>query len=204
MLDTSNFDSSQLAWQKMNGLMPAIIQHAQTGAVLMLGYMNEDALNATLANGQVYFYSRSQQRLWRKGETSGNTLTLMAISSDCDNDTLLLQVLPQGATCHLGTTSCFPTISEGLQTLAWLSTRIAERAKDGGNASYTQQLIQQGKSRCAQKVGEEAVETIIAALNNDKQELINECADLLYHLLVLLHVCAMDIYHILHCLKNRE
>lgn len=204
MTDYRNFAIKQLDWQKMAGLIPAIMQHAQTGEVLMLGYMNEEALRATVESGQATFYSRSQQRLWRKGETSGNRLNVVSISSDCDNDSLLLQVLPQGPTCHLGTSRCFQHGESDLHILSGLIQRIQQRAEEASSASYTVSLLQEGKARCAQKVGEEAVETVIAALSGSNEDIINECADLIYHILVLLQICTIDFYQILHCLKARS
>lgn len=173
-----------LAWEKQNGLLPAIVQDAGDRRVLMLGYMNRQALAQTLASGQVTFYSRSRQRLWIKGESSGHHLALVGIEADCDGDTLLLQASAQGPTCHLGTTSCFAHAPGGL--LAELDATIGQRQRERPEGSYTTQLFDAGVRRIAQKVGEEGVETALAALAQDDADLLGEAADLIYHLLVLL------------------
>ncbi|KTD50591.1 histidine biosynthesis bifunctional protein HisIE [Legionella rubrilucens] len=197
--------STPLDWQKMAGLLPVIVQHHEDGQVLMLGYMNEEALQVTLATQRLTLYSRSKQRLWQKGETSGNTMTVMAISTDCDQDALLVQVRPEGPACHLGFTSCFQLSKDTpLAFLAALIAIIQQRAATTDSSSYTRQLLLSGTSRCAQKVGEEAVETVIAAVKGDRVELVNESADLLYHLLVLLNACDVSFYELLNCLKERN
>lgn len=175
---------NELDWAKGDGLLPAIIQHADTHAVLMLGYMNREAFDATQATGLVTFYSRSKQRLWQKGETSGNTLAFISATPDCDADTLLIKAKPAGPVCHCGTRTCFgePTGS----FIAELDAIIASRRDASPDISYTARLFASGTKRLAQKVGEEAVETALAAVANDKPELVNEAADLLYHLQVLL------------------
>lgn len=194
-------DIEQLAWEKMENLIPAIVQHALNGQVLMLGYMNREALEKTLQRGKVTFYSRSKQRLWTKGETSGNYLGLQSWHADCDNDAILLNALPQGPTCHLGTASCFgdePTARGSI--LASLESIIESRSQNMDESSYTSKLLQKGVKRIAQKVGEEGVETALAACVNDQDELANESADLLYHLLVLLKASGLpanDVYEIL-------
>ncbi|KTD64822.1 bifunctional phosphoribosyl-AMP cyclohydrolase/phosphoribosyl-ATP diphosphatase HisIE [Legionella spiritensis] len=194
-----------LDWVKMNGLIPAVIQHVNSGDVLMLGYMNEEALQKTLSVGQLILYSRSKQRLWRKGETSGHTMTVKAIATDCDADSLLVHVLPEGPACHLGFTTCFqPAISFGWPFLATLITLISERARLQPGESYTAALLRDGISRCAQKVGEEAVETVIAAVENDKSAYVAESADLLYHWLVLCQAIEVSFYDILTCLQQRH
>ncbi|KTD01875.1 bifunctional phosphoribosyl-AMP cyclohydrolase/phosphoribosyl-ATP diphosphatase HisIE [Legionella feeleii] len=194
-----------LNWQKMNGLIPAVIQNSQTAEVLMLGYMNQEALQITLDTKQVTFYSRSKQRLWRKGETSGNTMILQSIATDCDGDSLLVQVLPAGPACHLGFVTCFqPATPALLSFLANLIHLIQDRADKKATSSYTYQLLATGISRCAQKVGEEAVETVIAAVSNNRDELMNETADLLFHLLVLLQACELSFYDVLQCLQTRH
>jgi phosphoribosyl-ATP pyrophosphohydrolase/phosphoribosyl-AMP cyclohydrolase len=201
----NNLEIKQLAWQKMDGLIPAIIQNANNGEVLMLGYMNQEALELTLAKGQVTFYSRSKQRLWTKGESSGHLLQLKAIAPDCDGDSLLIQVLPQGPACHLGFVSCFqPSISTKLGFLDRLIQLIANRAQENTAQSYTAQLLAAGINRCAQKVGEEAVETAIAAVTNQRDELVNEAADLVFHLLVMLQACELSFYDLLDCLQARD
>lgn len=180
---------NKINFEKDGGLVPAIIQHAITKKVLMLGYMNKAAYEKTMADGLVCFYSRSKQRLWTKGETSGNFLYLKQIHKDCDNDALLVEVLPSGPVCHTGSESCFENEadSDNVFFLFKLQSIIQERALGNDPASYTYKLLQSGIDRIAQKLGEEAVETVIAAKNSDKELLKGEIADLLYHLLVLMH-----------------
>ena len=201
----SNLEINSLDWQKMNGLIPAIIQNAETGKVLMLGYMNQESLIASLTSGQLTMYSRSRKRLWRKGESSGNSMAVQKISADCDNDSLLIQVLPRGAACHLGFSSCYqPDPSTTLGVLDGLIELINERSLKKSKTSYTAQLLNSGINRCAQKVGEEAVETVIAAASCNREELINESADLIFHLLVLCKACDLSFYEVLHCLQRRD
>ncbi|QSX31515.1 bifunctional phosphoribosyl-AMP cyclohydrolase/phosphoribosyl-ATP diphosphatase HisIE [Shewanella cyperi] len=179
--------AGRIDWDKQQGMIPAIVQDHLSGTVLMLGYMDRDALAKTLETGLVTFYSRSKQRLWTKGESSGNGLKLVTIDCDCDNDTLLVQALPQGPTCHLGTTSCWDTRT--LDFNAQLAALIQSRKPQTGSensASYTSSLFQSGTKRIAQKVGEEGLETALAAATGDKAELVDEAADLLFHLMVLL------------------
>lgn len=166
-------------------LIPAIIQHAETNQVLMLGYMNNEALEKTKAEGKVTFYSRSKQRLWTKGETSGNFLNLVSIQEDCDNDTYLIKVLPVGNTCHKDTYTCFGE-KEPSGFLHQLQGIIRDRKENPSDKSYTTTLFKKGTKKIAQKVGEEATEVILEAMDNDKELLIEESSDLLYHLLVLL------------------
>ena len=181
---TAAFDIDGLAWEKQGGLLPAIVQDADTLRVLMLGYMSREALQATLASGQVTFFSRSRQRLWMKGESSGDVLNLVRLEADCDADTLLVQARPAGPTCHLGRASCFPQApADGL---AELDAVIAQRAQELPEGSYTTRLFEGGIRRIAQKVGEEGVETALAAVAQDEAALLGESADLMYHLLVLL------------------
>ncbi|ARH00393.1 bifunctional phosphoribosyl-AMP cyclohydrolase/phosphoribosyl-ATP diphosphatase HisIE [Legionella micdadei] len=195
----------QLDWQKMDGLIPAIVQNANNGEVLMLGYMNREALEMTLQKGHVTFYSRSKQRLWIKGESSGHSLRLKAIAADCDGDSLLVLALPEGPACHLGSTSCFqPGIVTALGFIDNLINLIQNRAKESNTSSYTAQLLASGINRCAQKVGEEAVETVIAAVARDREELLNEAADLVFHLLVMLQACELSFYELLECLQHRQ
>ena len=186
-----------LDWAKGDGLLPAIIQDARTEAVLMLGYMNREALEATLARQRVVFYSRSKQRLWEKGETSGNSFQLVSATPDCDNDTLLLRVLPEGPACHRGTRTCFGDgslpASEGIAFLARLEDIIAQRIADGASGSYTSKLHGQGMKRMAQKVGEEGVEVALAALSGNSAELVSESADLLFHLALLLRASGRSL-----------
>ncbi|MBL7481126.1 bifunctional phosphoribosyl-AMP cyclohydrolase/phosphoribosyl-ATP diphosphatase HisIE [Legionella bononiensis] len=201
----NEFELNALDWQKMNGLLPAIIQHAENGTVLMLGYMNQESLSATLSSGQLTLYSRSKQKLWRKGETSGNSMTIRHISTDCDKDSLLIHVIPKGPACHLGYTSCFqPPLTSTLGFLDGLIDLINDRARQNSSHSYTAQLLNEGLNKCAQKVGEEAVETVIAAVNRNREELINETADLIFHLLVLLKSCELSFYEVLQCLQDRD
>lgn len=177
--------SSQLDWEKQAGLIPAVVQNHLTGKVLMLGYMDKAALAKTMETKSVTFFSRSKERLWTKGETSGNTLELIAIDKDCDNDSLLVQVIPNGPTCHLQTESCWPD-GNAHTFIDNLSQLIASRKGQDPESSYTAHLFERGTKRIAQKVGEEGLETALAAATNDKPELIDEASDLIYHLLVLL------------------
>lgn len=179
--------AEDLDWQKVGGLLPAIVQHADSGVVLMLGYMNAEALAATHASGRATFFSRSRQRLWEKGETSGNTLRVVEIAVDCDRDTLLLKVRPAGPVCHRGTATCFASAPPAGGFLAELETVIAARLADAdAESSYTARLAAGGPARMAQKVGEEGVEVALAGAAGDRDSLIAETADLLYHTLVLL------------------
>jgi phosphoribosyl-ATP pyrophosphohydrolase/phosphoribosyl-AMP cyclohydrolase len=183
-LDIDALAWDRLAWEKQDGLIPAIVQDARTLRVLMLGYMSREALAATLARGEVTFFSRSKNRLWTKGESSGHVLRLVGIETDCDADTLLVRALPQGPTCHLGRTSCFPTApGDGL---AELEALIVQRDIERPEGSYTTRLFERGIKRIAQKVGEEGLETALAAVIEDDDALLGEAADLMYHLLVLL------------------
>jgi phosphoribosyl-ATP pyrophosphohydrolase/phosphoribosyl-AMP cyclohydrolase len=183
-------DLSRLDFTKGDGLLPAIIQHADTGAVLMLGYMNAAALEATQARGRVVFYSRSRQRLWEKGETSGHTLHVEAIRADCDADTLLITARPRGPTCHEGTATCFGdaplTGATRLGFLAELAGIIEQRITEAPENSYTAKLFAGGPQRMAQKLGEEGVEVALAAVAQSDVRLLSESADLLFHLMVLL------------------
>ncbi|HEY4339654.1 MAG TPA: bifunctional phosphoribosyl-AMP cyclohydrolase/phosphoribosyl-ATP diphosphatase HisIE [Steroidobacteraceae bacterium] len=183
-------DLSRLNFAKGAGLLPAIIQDADTGAVLMLGYMNAEALAATQARGRVVFFSRSRQKLWEKGETSGNTLEVEAIRIDCDADTLLITARPHGPTCHEGTITCFGdaalTGATRLGFLAQLTGIIEQRGHESADRSYTAKLFAAGLARMAQKVGEEGVEVALAAVAQADDKLISESADLLFHLMVLL------------------
>ncbi len=176
------------------GLLPVVVQDQASGAVLMLAYANREAVGLTLSTRQAHFWSRSRRELWRKGATSGNTLEVREILTDCDRDTLLLRVVPAGPACHRGTRSCFEPNAARLE-LGWLSRVLEHRRDDGGDESYTARLLAAGLPRVAQKVGEEAVETVIAALTGEDDNhcaLVEEGADLLYHLLVLLLAAGVE------------
>ena len=183
-------DIDQLDWSKGDGLLPAVVQDAGNQAVLMLGYMNRDALRATLERGRVVLFSRSRQKLWEKGETAGHTLELVSAVADCDNDSLLVLAKPIGPTCHRNTPTCFGDGSlpdaEGLGFLSRLENVIAARIAQNPEGSYTAKLYGQGVKRMAQKVGEEGVEVALAAQTGNEAELVSESADLLFHLALLL------------------
>ena len=177
-----------LDFSKLNGLVPAIIQDQRTSKVLMLGFMNEEALQKTTETGQVTFFSRAKNRLWTKGEESGNFLNVISIESDCDNDTLLIKVNPVGPVCHTGSDTCWNEKNEqnGLDFLKKLQDFIDQRKAEMPEGSYTTSLFRSGTAKIAQKVGEEAVETVIEAMANNDERLIYEASDLLYHLIVLM------------------
>lgn len=195
---------SQLDWQKTDGMIPAIIQHAVSGEVLMLGYMDRAALAATESSGKVTFFSRTKQRLWTKGETSGNTLNVVSITPDCDNDSLLILASPIGPTCHTGSSSCFSPAVSDWGFLYQLETILASRKQADPASSYTAQLYASGTKRIAQKVGEEGVETALAATVHDREELTNEASDLVYHLLVLLQDQDLNLSSVIQRLKQRH
>lgn len=195
---------NQLDWQKVGDLMPVIIQHAVSGDVLMLGYMNKEALEHTITTGKVTFYSRTKARLWTKGETSGHFLELVDIAPDCDHDSLLILVYPLGPTCHNGTKSCFSPAQSEWGFLFELEQLLASRKNADPNSSYTAKLYQDGTKRIAQKVGEEGVETALAATVRDREELKNESADLIYHLLVLLQDQNLNLQDVIGILKSRH
>lgn len=178
----------KIDFEKMNGLVPAIIQDAQTGVVLMLGYMNEEAYKKTLETGKVTFWSRTRQTLWTKGETSGNWLNVVEILNDCDQDTLLIKVRPEGPVCHTGADTCWNEKNEKnpLLFLSELSDFIEKRHREMPEGSYTTSLFRDGLNRMAQKVGEEALELVIEATNGTNERLVYEGSDMLYHLIVLL------------------
>lgn len=204
-MNISQENMSLLAWEKQQGLLPAIAQDHISGQVLMMGYMNKEALSLTLQTGKATFFSRSKKRLWQKGETSGNVLRIQHISADCDKDTLLMLVEPAGPACHLGTTSCWETSALPLMSfLKQLDTLLENKKNTTPDASYTASLYHMGIKRIAQKVGEEGVETALAAVVKDKDELINESADLLYHLLVLMRASNLSIEDTIHCLIKRH
>jgi len=196
----------QVDWEKGNGLVPAIVQDTISGRVLMLGYMNAAALQRTLTSEWVTFLSRSRQCLWTKGETSGNKLRLVSIDIDCDGDTLLIGATPHGPTCHLGTSSCFDKKKDkpGFGFLGQLESTIADRQKNPRDDSYTTRLLDAGIQRIAQKIGEEGVEVALAAVSGDREEIIGEVADLLYHVLVLLHHQDLGIADVARQLAQRH
>nr|WP_295373136.1 bifunctional phosphoribosyl-AMP cyclohydrolase/phosphoribosyl-ATP diphosphatase HisIE [uncultured Sphingosinicella sp.] len=184
-LSAAELDS--LSWDKMDGLLPVVVQDARTLQVLMLGYMNREALARTLESGFVTFHSRSKGRLWMKGETSGNRLAVRTVHSDCDSDALLIEAVPEGPTCHLGTTSCFSEAGpSGVGWLAKLAGIVEQRASAGASESYTAKLLAEGPIRIAQKIGEEGVEVALAGATGDAAQCVSETADLLYHLTVLM------------------
>ena len=191
-----------LAWEKQGGLLPAIIQDATGGRVLMLGYMDRAALDATLATRRVTFFSRSRQRLWMKGETSGDVLDLVAIEADCDGDPLLVQARPRGPTCHLGRASCFADAPDNF--LARLDALVARRERERPPGSYTTGLFEAGTRRIAQKVGEEGVETALAAVAQDDAALLGEAADLFFHLTVLLRARGLGLDDVVAVLRDRH
>jgi phosphoribosyl-ATP pyrophosphohydrolase/phosphoribosyl-AMP cyclohydrolase len=201
-------DVASLDWTKGDGLLPAIVQHARTGRVLMLGYMNEAALRETLSGGRVVFYSRSRQAPWLKGETSGHFLNVVDVSTDCDRDALLVLADPVGPTCHKGTESCFaeatPTDAQRLSFLALLENIIANRIADQPEGSYTARLFSQGPGKIAQKVGEEGVETALAGVSRDDEGLLSESADLVFHLLVLLKSRDLTLEQVVAELRGRH
>jgi phosphoribosyl-ATP pyrophosphohydrolase/phosphoribosyl-AMP cyclohydrolase len=198
----------RLDWTKGDGLLPAVVQDALDGRVLMLGYMNEAALRRTLAEGRVTFFSRSRNELWTKGETSGHFLHVVQVTADCDADTLLVLAHPVGPTCHKGTPTCFaeaqdPAVSR-IAFLGSLQATIARRIAENPDGSYTARLYASGVGRIAQKVGEEGVETALAAVTRDDAELVGECADLLYHLLVLLKARSLTLEQVVQELAARH
>lgn len=193
---------------KGDGLVPAIVQDADTGAVLMLAYMNREALDQTLARKRAVFYSRSKQRLWEKGETTGHTLDVVDIAADCDQDTLLVTARPRGPACHNGTLTCFGdesrTGATAIAFLAKLESVIARRANEKPEDSYTARLLAKGLGKVAQKVGEEGVETALAGAGESEQKLIEESADLLFHLLVLLRARGVRLDDVVRQLEARH
>ena len=195
-------EPSALDWTKGDGLLPVIVQDAGNLRVLMLGYMNREALDATLASRRVTFFSRSKQRLWTKGESSGHVLELVSVEADCDNDTLLVLAHPQGPTCHLQRPSCFPSAPSAF--LSDLDALVAQRDRERPVDSYTTRLFDAGVRRIAQKVGEEGVETALAAVAQDETALLGESADLLYHLTVLLRARGLSLAEAVDVLRQRH
>ena len=192
-------------WNKADGLLPAVIQDVRTGQILMLGYMSRAAAEATLERGHVTFYSRSKQRLWTKGETSGNRLGFVSAALDCDRDTILVQAVPAGPACHTGARTCFgDDLPGGAGFLGQLDSLIRQRRAEMPEGSYTTSLFSAGKARVAQKVGEEGVELALARMKDDSEEMANEAADLLYHLMVLLADADMSLEDAVAVLRARH
>ncbi|MEZ8284644.1 bifunctional phosphoribosyl-AMP cyclohydrolase/phosphoribosyl-ATP diphosphatase [Vibrio splendidus] len=199
--------SERIDWEKVDGLVPAIVQDYQSSQVLMMGYMNPAALEKTGETGQVTFFSRTKERLWTKGETSGNVLQLQNMSLDCDNDTLLVKVNPIGPTCHTGTTTCWDADKQDETQMVWLhqlEQLLAARKDADPESSYTASLYARGTKRISQKVGEEGVEVALAATSGDKAELVCESADLIYHLMVLLQDQGLSMNDVVNKLKERH
>lgn len=198
--------NKDLDFNKGNGLIPAVIQDSKTDRVLMLGYMNQEALDVTRESGKVTFYSRSKRRLWIKGETSGNFLELVSIQEDCDGDTLLVKASPMGPTCHLGPDTCFGMENKEnkINFLLELQEIIKDRRRSAPEDSYTATLFTSGLNKIAQKVGEEAIEVVLEAKETGSSKLKEETADLLFHLLVLLEEKDIDLAEIVEVLKNRH
>ncbi len=198
--------SMEIDYKKNNGLVPAIIQDAETDKVLMLGYMNEEALKVTIDTKQVTFFSRTKQRLWTKGEESGNVLHLIDIKLDCDNDTLLIKVNPHGPVCHKGSDTCWN--EDNTQSFGFLSNleSVIENRKNNASkdTSYVASLFAKGINKIAQKVGEEAVEVVIEAKDSDDTLFLDESADLLFHYMILLQAKGFKLNDVVEVLKNRE
>jgi phosphoribosyl-ATP pyrophosphohydrolase/phosphoribosyl-AMP cyclohydrolase len=205
-MTTAQIDA--LDWKKGDGLLPAVVQHARTGKVLMLGYMNAAALRVTLDSKRVTFFSRSKNRLWTKGETSGNFLHVVALGADCDNDSLLVQADPDGPTCHNGSESCFgdvaATCASGLGFLGTLESVIAQRIADKPQGSYTARIWSEGPTRLAQKVGEEGVEVALASVTQGDDQLVGESADLIFHLALLLKSRNLSLLTVVKELEHRH
>lgn len=208
---TPNLDTTQIHWDAA-GLVPGIIQDARTGEVRMLGYLNEESLLLTVRTGEVHFFSRSRQRIWKKGESSGNVLKLVDARVDCDGDALLLRVIPHGPTCHTGEETCFfssPIAASdddvtGVDVIAQVANVVARRQAEMPEGSYTTYLFTEGVDKIGKKIGEEAAEVIIAAKNGDPAPLANEAADLIYHLLVMLRACEVSLEDVWAVLGERR
>ena len=194
----------KINFEKMGGLIPAIAQDEKSGTVLMLGFMNPEAFEKTKETGFMTFFSRSRQRLWTKGETSGHVLEVVSWATDCDQDTLLFKVKSQGPTCHTGSTSCFPDMRVPIGFLSELEGVIAQRKLEKDTTSYTAQLFKAGPQRIAQKIGEEGVETALALVSGAKEEFLSETADLLYHVLVGLSAKGLSLADVADCLQQRH
>ncbi len=206
--DSRAVDVARVDFAKADGLVPAIVQDASSGAVLMLGYMNREALEQTLARKRAVFFSRSKQRLWEKGETTGHTLEVVDVALDCDNDTVLVTAHPRGPACHNGTLTCFGdeprSAMQSLAFLARLEGIIGQRASDRPESSYTAKLLGKGINKVAQKVGEEGVETALAAATESDDKVVEESADLLFHLLVLLRARGLTLAQVVAKLESRH
>jgi len=194
-----------IKYDEQSGLIPAIIQDSKTKNVLMLGYMNEEAYKKTITEKKVTFYSRSRQRLWTKGEESGHFLELVGIKNDCDQDALLIQAIPHGPTCHTGTDTCWAeSNSNNYSFLTQLETVIEQRKNSGDKGSYVASLFDKGMNKIAQKVGEEAVELVIEAKDNDEDLFLNESADLIFHFLILLRAKGYSLDDVVSILESRH
>lgn len=193
-------------FEKGDGLVPAIVQDARTGTVLMLGYMNREAVDRTVATGLVTFFSRERGTLWTKGETSGNTLAFDSMAVDCDGDTLLVRAYPAGPTCHTGADTCWGESNEGdaMAFLSELESIVADRSDAPPEESYTRRLVDGGAVMAGQKVGEEAVETVVAALAQSDERVVDEAADLVYHLIVLLRTRGLSLGEVAGKLEERH
>ena len=197
-------DLDKIAFDKLDGLIPAVVQDYYTKNVLMVGFMNREALEKTKKEGKVTFYSRSKQRLWTKGETSDNYLHLKSITLDCDHDTVLVMAIPQGPACHKGNDTCFGEKQNKATDLGFLESTIQERVKNPKEGSYTNKLLASGINKVAQKVGEEAVELVIEAKDDDKDLFLNEASDLMYHYLVLLAAKDYSLDDVIKVLRERH
>jgi len=198
-----NFSLDDLNFEKMGGLVPTIVQDAQTKNVLMLGFQNKEAVQKTQETGEVHFFSRTRKTLWKKGETSGNILRVQEMQIDCDRDTILILAYPTGVVCHTGAATCFSDTNTS-SFLPELFSLLQQRKKDLPKGSYTAELFQQGLDRVAQKVGEEAVEVVIASKNNDREDFCNESADLLFHYFLLLVEKGVSLQEIEEVLRKRH
>jgi phosphoribosyl-AMP cyclohydrolase / phosphoribosyl-ATP pyrophosphohydrolase len=196
-------DLNKIDFSKLQGLVPCVVQDANTNIVLMLGFMNDEAFKKTISEKKVTFFSRSKQRLWTKGETSGNFLELIDIKLDCDHDTLLIKVKPHGPSCHTGADTCFDE-NNSKWDLTSLENIIADRKKNPKKGSYTTSLFESGINKVAQKVGEEAIEVVIEAKDNNKDLFLNEAADLMYHYLVLLSAKGHSLKDVIDVLSKRH
>jgi len=194
---------ANLQFDKLNGLLPCIVQDSKTDKVLMLGFMNPEALQKTMAEKRVTFFSRSKQRLWTKGETSGNFLEFVDILQDCDRDTLLIKAIPKGPSCHTGADTCFNEVNDSFSIFT-LENTIADRKKNPKKGSYTNSLLDSGINKVAQKVGEEAVELVIESKDSNKELFLNEAADLMFHYLVLLQAKNYTLKDVTNVLKKRH